>query len=191
MPDGSRTNALTIPNLVSVIRLCMIPVFLWLLVGKDNAAGAGWLLLAIGGTDWIDGYLARRLNQVSEVGKVLDPLADRIAVATAVIAGWATGVLNPWFAGLLIVREAIIGIGALFLVARTRGKLAVRYLGKLATFLLYGAISAFYLTAGDFLPDLFGPVAWITGVSGLVLYYWVGGQYALDIKDALTAHEAG
>lgn len=182
---------LTIPNLVSFIRLLMIPLFLWLLLAQDQPAAAGWLLLGIGGTDWVDGYLARRLNQVSEVGKFLDPLADRTAVATAVIAGWATGVLNPWFAGLLVFREALIGLGALLLAWRTRSKLAVRYLGKLATFLLYGSIPAFYVAAGDFLPDLWGPVAWITGISGLVLYYWVGFQYTLDIKEALAKREPG
>lgn len=182
---------LTIPNLVSFIRLLMIPLFLWLLLAQDQPAAAGWLLLGIGGTDWVDGYLARRLNQVSEVGKFLDPLADRTAVATAVIAGWATGVLNPWFAGLLVFREALIGLGALLLAWRARSKLAVRYLGKLATFLLYGSIPAFYVAAGDFLPDLWGPVAWITGISGLVLYYWVGFQYTLDIKEALAKPEPG
>ncbi|HSR45942.1 MAG TPA: CDP-alcohol phosphatidyltransferase family protein [Acidimicrobiia bacterium] len=188
---GSGTGVLTVPNLVSVIRLLMIPVFLWLLIGRDNPAAAGWLLLAIGGTDWVDGYLARRLNQISEIGKFLDPLADRLAVATAVIAGWATEVLNPWFAGAIIVREALVGAGALLLAARMNGKLEVRYLGKLATFLLYGAIPAFYVTAGDFLPGLFGPVAWITGITGLALYYLVGARYALDVKEALTQAEPG
>ncbi len=164
----------------------MIPLFLWLLVGLDQPAAAGWLLLAIGGTDWVDGYLARRLDQVSEIGKFLDPLADRIAVAVAVVAGWATGVLPPWFAAALIVREGLIGIGALVLAVRMRAKLDVRYLGKLATFLLYGAIPAFYVSAGDFFPAVFEPVAWTTGLVGLALYYWVGGMYALDIKRALS-----
>ncbi len=182
-------DVLTVPNLVSFIRLLMIPLFLWLLIGKDNPAAAGWLLLTIGGTDWVDGYLARRLNQVSEIGKFLDPLADRIAVATAVIAGWATGVLPSWFAAALIVREGLIGFGALVLALRLRAKLEVRYLGKLATFLLYGAIPAFYVSAGDFLPEVFEPVAWVTGVVGLALYYWVGGMYALDIKQALARSE--
>ena len=175
---------------MSVVRLLMIPVFLWLLVARDNPAAAGWLLLAIGWTDWIDGYLARRLQQVSEIGKFLDPLADRVAVATAVVAGWATGVLPPVFAALLVIREALVGLGALFLAIRSRSKLEVRYLGKLATFLLYGAIPAFYLTAGDVLPDLFGPMAWFFGVIGLALYYWVGGLYAFDIKRAIASSDA-
>ncbi|MBT8239596.1 MAG: CDP-alcohol phosphatidyltransferase family protein [Acidimicrobiia bacterium] len=182
---------LTVPNLVSFIRLLMIPLFLWLLIAEDQPAAAGWLLLGIGGTDWVDGYLARRLDQVTELGKFLDPLADRIAVATAVIAGWATGVLNPWFAGLLVAREALIGVGAIALAIRVRSKLAVRYLGKLATFLLYGSIPAFYVAAGDFLPGLWEPLAWISGIAGLGLYYWVGVQYVLDIREALATQEPG
>jgi cardiolipin synthase len=176
---------------VSIIRLLMIPVFLWLLIGRDNPAAAGWLLLTIGWTDWIDGYLARRLSQVSEVGKFLDPLADRIAVATAVIAGWTTGVLPSSFAALLIIRESVIAVGALVLALRTKGKLEVRYLGKLATFLLYGAIPAFYVAAGDVLPGFFEPLAWVTGVVGLILYYWVGVLYAIDIRRALATSRPG
>ena len=75
---------LTIPNAISVVRLLLIPLFVWL-VTIEEIGWAGVLLGVIGGTDWIDGYLARKLDQVSEVGKFLDPLADRIAVAVAVI----------------------------------------------------------------------------------------------------------
>ena len=84
---------LTIPNLISVIRLGLIPVFLWLLLARDNPFAAGWLLGGIAATDWVDGYLARRLDQVSEVGKFLDPLADRIAIIAAVIGGLISGYL--------------------------------------------------------------------------------------------------
>ena len=84
---------LTLPNLISLIRLALVPVFLWLVIGADEPVWGGLLLGIIGSTDWIDGYLARRLNQVSEVGKILDPLADRIAVAAGVIAGLVTGYL--------------------------------------------------------------------------------------------------
>ncbi|NNJ47163.1 MAG: CDP-alcohol phosphatidyltransferase family protein, partial [Acidimicrobiia bacterium] len=88
----------TIPNLISLIRLGLIPVFLWLLFGKDDPAGAGILFFFIACSELFDGYLARRLNQVSERGKILDPLADRIAVFVAVVFGWVAGVLAPWFA---------------------------------------------------------------------------------------------
>ena len=75
-----------VPNGVSLVRLALIPVFVWLLVIGEYG-WAGILLAVIGATDWIDGYLARRLNQVTEIGKFLDPLADRLAVAVAVIGG--------------------------------------------------------------------------------------------------------
>ena len=89
---------LTIPNLISLVRLALVPVFLWLVFAKNNVVGAGWLLGLIGSTDWIDGYLARRLGQVSKVGEFLDPLADRLAVAAAVVAGLMEGILPAWFA---------------------------------------------------------------------------------------------
>ena len=78
-------EALTLPNLISVIRLLLVPVFLWLVFGADEIGWAGVLLGVIGATDWIDGYLARRLDQVSEVGKFLDPLADKLIVLSTLV----------------------------------------------------------------------------------------------------------
>ena len=172
---------LTLPNLVSFVRLLMIPLFLWLLLGADEVAAAGWLLGVIGATDWIDGYLARRLGQVSELGKFLDPLADRLAVGSAIVGGLIAGVLEPWFAWALIVREGLISIGALFLGARLGAKLAVRDLGKLATLMLYAAIAWLFIGIGTPARWL-EVVAWIVAVPGLVLYYIVGFQYFTDAR---------
>lgn len=174
----------TIPNLISAIRLALIPVFVWLLVGADDPVWAGILLGVIGSTDWVDGYLARRLDQVSEIGKILDPLADRIAVATAVIVGLATGYLPGWFAWPLLVREVVIGIGAVVVAAKGHTSLAVRRLGKLATLLLYFAVAFFFVGAG-WDPGLV--IAWVTGIPGLVLYYVVAVQYAGDAVAAIRA----
>jgi cardiolipin synthase len=168
---------LTIPNLISVIRLFLIPVFLWLLFARDNPFAAGWLLFIIGSTDWVDGYLARRLDQVSEVGKFLDPLADRLAVTTAVVGGLISGDIPPWFAWALIVREALIGAGALIVALKGHTKLDVRQMGKVATLLLYMAVGWFFIGATW---DWGLLIAWVTGVPGLVLYYIVGVQYAGD-----------
>jgi cardiolipin synthase len=176
---------LTIPNLISVIRLALIPVFVWLLASADEPVWAGIVLVVIGSTDWIDGYLARRLNQVSEIGKILDPLADRIAIVTAVIAGLVTGYLPAWFAWLLIVREALVGVGALVVAVQGHTSLAVRNLGKLATLLLYTSVAWFFLGAG-WEPALI--VAWITGIPGVVFYYVVAVQYATDAISAVKAH---
>ena len=173
---------LTIPNLISLTRLALIPVFLWLLVGRDDPFAAGWLLGIIGSTDWVDGFLARKLDQVSEVGKILDPLADRIAVAAAVIAGLATGYLPTWFAWALIVREVLVGVGAIVIALRGHTSLAVRKMGKLATLLLYAAVAWFFVGTEWVAVEY---AAWIVGVPGLILYYIVAVQYAGDGVQAI------
>jgi len=181
----------TIPNLISVIRLGLIPVFLWLLFGKDDPAGAGSVFFVIAWTDWVDGYLARRLNQVSELGKLLDPLADRIAVAVAVIFGWVAGVLAPWFAVALIVRESLVGLAAIVVIVRGADRtVEVRYLGKLATFMVYSAITWFYWAEGwgwSWLEAL----AFVGGTIGLAIYYWVLMDYARDVRAKLAAVDNG
>ncbi len=176
----------TIPNFISLARLGLIPVFLWLLFGKDDPAGAGTVFFFIAWTDWVDGYLARKLNQVSELGKLLDPLADRIAVAVAVVFGWVAGVLAPWFAAALIVREGLVGLAAIALFVRGERSVEVRYLGKLATFLVYSAVTWFYWAEGWDLSWL-EALAFVVGTIGLVLYYWVLVDYGRDIRAKLAS----
>jgi cardiolipin synthase len=173
-----------VPNVISLIRLALIPAFIWL--GVNGEYGwAGVLLGVIGSTDWIDGYLARKLNQVTEVGKFLDPLADRLAVIAAVVAGLIWDVLPVGFAVALIVREALIGLGAMYGWSRGVTKLDVRWLGKAATLLLYVSISLFYIGDG-FDVGLVIVGAWLTGVPGLVMYYWVGVEYLFDMRKAIA-----
>lgn len=175
---------MTLPNFVSAARIALVPLFLWLLLGRDQPAAAGWLLVAIGATDWVDGYLARRLDQVSDLGKVLDPLADRLAVAAAVIGGWISGTL-PWGVALaLVIRESAVAVGALFLLGR-RLVLPVRFVGKVATFALYGSLAAFLVHAGGG-GEAFRWLAWATAIPGVVLYYVVAALYARDARRALT-----
>jgi cardiolipin synthase len=162
-----------------------IGVFWWLLFGRDDPVAAGILILVIGWTDWLDGMLARKLNQVSEIGKFLDPLADRLAIAAALIGGMIADVIPLVLGVALIVREVAVGMGALILGVRLKDKLDVRYMGKVATFVLYGAIPSFYLAAGGVAGELFLYLGWFFGIVGLILYYWVAGQYALDIRDKL------
>lgn len=177
-PPAATAGVLTLPNLISVIRLGLIPV-LWWWMATDHVAAAGWLLGIIGATDWIDGYLARRLNQVSEVGEFLDPLADRVAVGVAVIGGLVFDILPAWFAWAIIIREAVIGVGALAIAARARAKLDVRPLGKLATALLYFSIAWYFVGEGTPWDPLIW-LAWTAGIPGLIMYYVVGVQYLLD-----------
>jgi cardiolipin synthase len=175
----------TVPNAVSTIRIALVPLFLWLMFGPENYAAAGWLLGGIAATDWVDGFLARRLGQVSELGKLLDPIADRFAVASGVLAGWITGTLPWWFALALIVRETTVTLAAGYLAARTGAKIEVRRLGKAATFGVYVAVPNFIIEAGTGYAFHYW-VSWIFGVPGLILYYAVLFQYFGDVRQAIA-----
>ncbi|MDH3247883.1 MAG: CDP-alcohol phosphatidyltransferase family protein [Acidimicrobiia bacterium] len=183
---GFWEDALTIPNAVSFVRLLGIPYFWYVLLGLERYGLAALLIFLIASTDWIDGWLARRLDQVSELGKALDPLADRLMIGSAIIGGMIAGILPLAIAVALLVREFVVGGAAIYLGLVKREQIAVRTLGKTATFLLYGAIPSFYLVAADIAPWLFGPPAWIAGISGLVLYYRVAWDYLTDIRTRLS-----
>lgn len=186
--SGSRI--LTVPNLISLARLGAVPIFWWLLLGEEKVAHSAILMMAVGLTDWLDGYLARRLDQVSRLGAILDPVADRVMIVSAVVAGMIAGVVPSLIAIPLLVREAIMASITLILAARGAPVLEVRYLGKVATFLLYGAIPSFYLASAGFLEALFLPLGWGTGVGGLVLYWYVLVQYFGDARAALAQVES-
>lgn len=181
-------NVFNVPNSISFVRLALIPLFVWLVIVPEEYGWAGVLLGVIGATDWVDGFLARKLNQVTELGKFLDPLADRIAVVVAVIVGLFTEVLPAWFAIALIAREILIGIGAIYGWLNGVTKLDVRFLGKTATFALYFAVTGFYLGVGFGAQWLIW-LAYVVGVPGLIMYYWVGVLYLGDMRTAIG--EAG
>lgn len=188
--EVASNRILTIPNLISFARLLGVGVFWWALLVEDNVGLAAWLIFGIGWTDWIDGYLARRLNQVSELGKALDPVADRLMIVSAVVGGLIVGVVPGWIGIPLLVREGIMAIVAFLLVAKGAGTLPVRKLGKWATFIIYGAIPSFYLAGADFFPDVFLPLAWISGAIGLALYWYVMFQYVGDARNRLAGVES-
>jgi len=173
---------MTIPNAISVARLLLIPSFIWL-VAIDQVGWAGVVLGIIGATDWIDGYLARRLDQVTEVGKFLDPLADRIAVVVAVIVGLIAGILPGWFGWGIILRDGLIVIGAFYGWTQGVKRLDVRTMGKWATFLLYTAMTGLYVANG-FAIDWLWTLTLVVGAIGLVLYYAVGVAYLGDLREA-------
>ena len=103
--DGERLDrVVTVPNGITLVRLVCIPLFVWLLFGAHRQIAAAVLLGVLGATDWVDGYVARRFHQVSTAGKVLDPLADRLLVATAIISTAVYGAVPWWFAGLTLAR---------------------------------------------------------------------------------------
>jgi cardiolipin synthase len=188
-PQAS-SRILTIPNLISFIRLAMIPVFWWLLLGEDNVAAATILFAVVACTDWVDGYLARRLNQVSRLGKALDPVADRLLIASAVIAGLIADIVPPVIGWGLIAREVYMAIVTLVVVSRGKGTLEVRWLGKAATLAVYSSIGWFYFAAIPFLEPLLRPLAWVAGVGGLTLYWITAFQYTGDAFRILSGLES-
>lgn len=181
---------LTIPNLVSFIRLGGVGLFWWLLFGAENIALAGLSIFVIGWTDWIDGYLARRLNQVSKVGTMLDPVADRLMIASALVGGLLADVVPGLIGWPLIAREVVMAAITIYLVGRGAGVLQVRKMGKWATFILYGAIPTFYFAEAGILTVIAEPLAWVTGIVGLALYWYVVALYVGDAKLELRELES-
>ncbi len=179
---------MTVPNLVTLVRLLGVGVFWWVLLVEENIGLAAGLIFVIGWTDWIDGYLARKLDQVSRLGTALDPIADRLMIASAVIGGMIVDPpVVPLVIGFgLIARELLMGAVALILLSKGGGTLEVRYLGKVATFILYGAIPLFYLAAIDFLGVVTALLAWVLGVVGLAMYWYVTVQYVGDARRVLA-----
>jgi cardiolipin synthase (CMP-forming) len=186
----TESRVLTIPNLVSFARLASVPALWWLLLAEERVALAALLVLVVGGTDWVDGFLARRLDQVTRFGALLDPVADRLMIASAVIAGLIAGVLPAAFAVPLMIREVIMALVTVILLVRRADALRVRSLGKVATFLLYAAVPSFYLAAAGVAEVLFLSVAWATGLVGLVLYWAVLVQYLGDARRAVRDVES-
>ncbi len=168
----------TVPNVITLVRLACIPLFLWLLFGAERQTAAAVLLAFLGATDWIDGFVARRYHQVSTVGKVLDPVADRVLVVTAVIAIIVHGAVPVWFGVATLAREVVVSGAVLLLASLGASRIDVLWVGKAGTFALMFAYPAFLL--GDGTASWQEPVrvvAWITGLIGLTLAWVAAASY--------------
>jgi len=180
---------LTAPNVFTLLRLCCIPIFLYLLFGRDDRANAAWLLGGLGATDWVDGWLARRFNQVSEFGKIFDPTADRLLFIVAITGMIVDGAGPLWFLVLVVVREVVVG-GTMAVATLAFGmqRFDVTWLGKLATFLLMFAVPGFLLGASDAPGNGgFQIASWILGIPGIVLSWWTAVAYVPLIRANLRA----
>jgi cardiolipin synthase (CMP-forming) len=180
------SRVLTAPNVITMVRLLCIPLFLWLLFGLHRQTLAAVLLAVLGTTDWIDGYVARRFHQVSTLGKVLDPAADRILVGTAVIAVIVHGAVPLWFGVTTLAREALVSVMVLVLAALGAARINVLWVGKAGTFALMVAYPCFLLSYGTAAWQ--GPIrvaAWICGVTGLALGWIAAAGYVAPARDAL------
>lgn len=181
----------TLPNIITFIRLCALPVFVWLLFGADDRFAAGWVLFAIGATDWLDGYLARRLEQVTTVGKILDPVADRLLFFVGGGSILIDGSIPIWVAVAVLVREVAVAIGTVALAGMGAARIDVTWAGKAATFLLMGALPAFLVSYSDAsTADAYGILAWSVAIPGLVLSYYSALLYLPLGRKALAEGRA-
>jgi cardiolipin synthase len=178
---------LTVPNAITAVRLACIPVFLWLLFGADRQSAAAVLLAVLGATDWVDGFVARRFHQVSTVGKVLDPVADRVLVVTAVVAIIVHGAVPVWFGVATLAREAVVSGAVLLLASLGATRIDVLWVGKAGTFALMFAYPAFLLSYGNATwQEPIRVVAWVTGIIGLGLAWWAAASYVPVARRALV-----
>lgn len=185
-----RGGILTLPNLVTVLRLGCVPVFCWILFGRDDRTAAAWLLAVLGASDWVDGYLARRLGQVSELGKVLDPTADRILLGTVVIALLVDGSVPVVVGVTLITREVLVSVAVLALAAAGARRVDVQWAGKAGTLALMVSLPLFMM--GE--PGPWGApadfVAWGFALPGLALLWYAAVTYVPIARQALAEGRA-
>ncbi|HUH08345.1 MAG TPA: CDP-alcohol phosphatidyltransferase family protein [Egibacteraceae bacterium] len=186
-PGQVHDRVLTVPNAITAVRLLGLPVFVWLIVSRGAYGPAFVVLTVIAATDWIDGYVARRFDQVSRLGKIMDPLVDRALLATAAITLVVERIL-PWpIAALIVGRDALLLIGGALLF-RGLPPIPVSRLGKLATALLLVGVPAFLLAQME------SPVsaaleifAWALTVAGIAVYYLAAALYLAVARAALGA----
>jgi len=168
----------TIPNLITLLRLACLPVFVWLLLGEENPLAAGALLGALGATDWVDGWFARRFNQISEFGKIFDPVVDRLLFFVSIVAIIIAGAAPLWFCIAVLVREGAIAIATVVLAGLGARRIDVTWIGKAATFGLMFAFPGFLWASTDWaLQPFFEVAAWAFGIPALLASYYAAGLY--------------
>ena len=183
MPTG---RVLTVPNLLSLLRLAGVPLFLWLLLGPQDDIWALVVLMIGGVTDWLDGKLARLLNQYSTLGALLDPAVDRLYILAALVALAARDVVPWWAVAVLVARDLVLAACLPVLRARGYAPFRITYLGKSATFLLLYAFPLLLVGVGDSaVASLARPLGYAFAVWGTGLYLYSGLVYLAEFVLAL------
>ena len=181
----------TVPNAISVARIACIPWFVWLLFEAEDRTAAALLLGGLGATDWVDGWIARRFDQISEVGKVLDPTADRFLLLVAAPAMIIDGSVPTWFAVAALLREVLIGVAALILAGFGARRIDVTWWGKTGTFALLFAFPCFLAGESTIIArPAFAIAAWIFAIPGLLISWWAGLGYVPEGLRALREGRA-
>jgi cardiolipin synthase len=185
---GSRV--LTIPNIVSMVRLAGLPLFLWLILVPEADGWALVVLLLSGISDYLDGYLARKLHQTSRLGEILDPVADRLYILSTVFGLAYRDIIPWWLAILLPARDLFLWCLVPFLRTRGYSALPVHFLGKAATANLLYAFPLLLLGDGTGVVALLARVfGWAFAIWGTGLYWWAGLLYAWQVRKLLADHE--
>lgn len=184
--DGLPDRWLTIPNVLSVVRLALVPVFLWLLLGPEADGWALAVLVYSGVSDWADGKIARWLNQTSRLGAFLDPAADRLYTLATVIAFVLRDIIPLWFALVLVGRDLMVAVCIWLLRRAGFAPPEVTYIGKAATFnLMYAMPLLLVAQGGSDFATLARPVAYAFVVWGSALFVWSGLLYLVQTRSAL------
>jgi len=183
-------RVLTLPNALSALRLLGVPLFLWLVLNEHDPAAVA-LLMVSGVTDWLDGKIARRWDQMSKVGALLDPAADRLYILATLVGLTIRDIVPLWLTLLLVGRDVVL---ALFLPLLRRygyGPLPVHFLGKAATFNLLSGFPLLLLGEGDSLvSEIAHAFGWAFAIWGTALYWWAGVLYIVHVRQLVTAARA-
>ncbi len=184
--DPSR-RVLTLPNLLSFLRIALIPVFVALIVDEDTTRAGLVLFAVVAATDWVDGALARATGQVTELGKIVDPVADRLAIAAGSIALVIRGAFPLWAALLILIRDVAILVAGLVLLARYDVRIEVRYIGKIGTFSIMTAIGLIsWGTLGYALAEAALVCGWAIYAAGVADLGVATIQYVEDLRRAMA-----
>lgn len=174
---------LTVPNLLSMLRLALVPVFLYLLLSERYLAAIVILALA-SLTDYLDGYFARKYNQVTRLGQLLDPAADRLYIFSTLVGLSVTEIIPAWLAIVIISRDLVLLVSYPILATHGYGPLPVHYLGKAGTFaLLYAFPLLLMAYIWEPVAFLLEPLAWAFALWGVGLYWWGAFVYLRQVRD--------
>ncbi|CAN5207620.1 CDP-alcohol phosphatidyltransferase family protein [soil metagenome] len=191
-PDIS-TRIWTVPNVLSMLRLAGVPLFLYWALVTEQDGRAILLLMAAGASDYFDGLIARRWQQFTRLGQLLDPAADRLYILATLLALVVRDGLPLWWALALIGRDVVLACFLPVLRRAGHGPLPVHFLGKAATFnLLYAFPMLLAAVPGNegLLADVFRPMGWAFATWGSVLYLWAGVLYVVQVRRVLRADRA-
>lgn len=181
-------RVLTVPNILSALRLLGVPVFLWLILVPQADGWAILLLMVSGFTDWLDGYLARKWHQITRLGQLLDPIADRLYILATLVGLLIRGIVPWWFVAILVARDVLMSVVLALLKRKGIVGLPVHFLGKAATFNLLYAFPLLLIGDGSgWWAEPARVLGWAFAVWGTALYWWAAALYIGQARRILAA----